>query len=78
MTRAGTGSGSVASSPAGISCGSDCTESYDFGTFVTLIAIPDSGAVFAGWSGHCSGTGNCPLEINAAKSVTATFQLTSP
>ena len=34
------GSGSVTSSPAGINCGSDCTETYDPGTGVTLTATP--------------------------------------
>ncbi|MGI8822522.1 MAG: sulfatase family protein, partial [Acidimicrobiia bacterium] len=38
VTRAGTGSGTVRSTPAGIKCGTDCTESYASGTSVTLTA----------------------------------------
>src|SRR5262249_4865312 len=71
--KAGNGSGAVTSSPAGIDCGSDCSENYARGTLVTLIASPDVGSTFAGWSGACSGTGPCSATMNAAKAVTATF-----
>ncbi len=67
------GSGTITSSPAGINCGSDCTESYTSGTNVTLTATPDSNIVFAGWSGACTGTGSCTVSMNAAKTVSATF-----
>jgi len=70
----GDGSGSVTSSPAGINCGSDCTEIYDAGTGVTLTATPQGGSTFAGWSGACTGSSTtCTLTMNASKSVTATF-----
>jgi hypothetical protein len=63
----GSGSGSVASNPAGIvSCGTSC-EGFDPGTVVTLTATPDAGSVFAGWSGECSGTGNCQLTMSQAR-----------
>lgn len=75
VNKAGTGSGTVTSSPAGINCGTDCSESYTSGTVVTLTASADSGSVFAGWSGACDGTGSCVVTMNAAKSVTATFNL---
>ena len=69
----GTGSGTVTSSPAGISCGSDCSESYTSGTSVTLTASAASGSTFAGWSGACSGTSTCTVSMSAARSVTANF-----
>ena len=56
VTPAGTGAGVVSSSPAGISCGADCTESYASGTVVTLTASAEAGSEFAGWSGACTGT----------------------
>ena len=40
VTLAGTGAGTVTSSPAGITCGSDCAEAYPPGTMVTLTATP--------------------------------------
>lgn len=67
------GSGSVASAPTGISCGSDCTEDYASGTTVTLTATPASGYRLSGWSGACSGTGSCTVSMTAARSVTASF-----
>jgi hypothetical protein len=45
------GSGSVASSPPGISCGSQCSAGFTAGTTVTLTASPESGSHFQGWSG---------------------------
>lgn len=74
VNRSGAGSGTVTSSPAGISCGSTCSASFNSGTSVTLTASAASGSVFAGWSGGgCSGTGTCTVTMNAARSVTATF-----
>jgi uncharacterized repeat protein (TIGR02543 family) len=67
------GSGTVASSPAGITCGSDCSEPYLSGTPVTLSATPATGYYFSGWSGACAGTGACTVTMTAAKSVTTTF-----
>jgi hypothetical protein len=78
VTKAGAGSGTVASLPAGISCGSDCSHSYNEGTDVTLTASPDAGSTFAGWSGACSGTSDCNLDMDSDKSVTATFDDGSP
>lgn len=77
VTKAGTGTGTVTSSPAGIDCGSDCTESYATGTSVTLTATPSAGSVFAGWSGACTGTGTCTVAMTEARSVTATFDLSA-
>jgi sugar lactone lactonase YvrE len=74
----GTGSGTVTSSPAGISCGSDCAESYAHGTLVSLAPVPAAGAFFLGWSGDCTGLGACDVSMTSARSVTATFGLAPP
>ena len=74
VVRSGTGTGTVSSSPSGISCGATCTASFPSGTEVTLTATPASGSTFAGWSGGvCTGTGTCSVTITAATAVTATF-----
>lgn len=77
VAKAGTGTGTVTSSPSGINCGSDCSESYASGTSVTLTAAPSAGHTFSGWSGACTGsTSSCMVSMNTAKSVTATFTQT--
>lgn len=74
VSRQGSGSGAVSSSPAGINCGSDCSEPYTYGTSVTLTATPSTGSTFAGWSGGgCTGAGSCVVSVTSATSVTATF-----
>lgn len=79
VIKNGTGVGSVSSTPSGISCGSDCTEIYNQGTEVTLTATPEADSSFEGWSGGgCSGTGSCTIAMNAAASVTATFNILPP
>ena len=75
VIKSGTGSGTVTSSPSGINCGADCFELYDHGTTVTLSAVPDAGSTFAGWSGACSGTGPCVVNVTSPTNVTATFVL---
>jgi len=71
--KSGTGSGTVTSSPAGISCGATCGASFNIGTLVTFSANPDATSTFTGWTGACSGPGACSITADAAKSVTATF-----
>src|SRR5207249_7910912 len=78
VTRAGTGSGTVTSSPAKIDCGATCSASFPSGTVVSLAAAPASGSTFAGWSGVCSGTASCSVTMDAAKNVTATFDTVPP
>ena len=75
VSKGGLGTGTVASSPAGIDCGADCAENYAHGTSVTLTATPAAGSTFAGWSGACSGTGSCTVSMTAASAVTANFNV---
>jgi uncharacterized repeat protein (TIGR01451 family) len=78
LEKAGTGQGSVVSSPAAISCGAGCANaSADFlsGTSVVLTAAAAAGNTFDGWSGGgCTGAqATCTVPVSAATSVTATF-----
>ncbi len=75
VTRSGTGTGTVTSSPAGITCGTDCAEVYAPGTTVTLTATATGDSQFIGWSGACTGTGPCTVTVNAATAVDARFDL---
>lgn len=74
---ASTGSGVITSNPGGINCGADCVQNFAQGTLVTLTATPEPGSVFSGWSGACSGTGNCVVTMNANTAVSAEFDTTS-
>lgn len=74
LTVAVIGSGAVRSAPAGIDCGSDCTEPYAANTPVQLTATPAMGQILQSWSGACTGSQlTCTLTMNEARSVTATF-----
>ena len=71
------GSGTISSSPGGIDCGIDCSESYTSGTAVTLSAVAEPGFVFDSWSGACSGNSSCMVNMTADKNVTANFAAAS-
>ncbi len=73
VNKGGSGSGTVNSSPAGINCGATCNATFSSGASVILSPVADAGSTFAGWSGACSGTGTCSVTMDAARSVTATF-----
>ncbi len=74
VNKDGTGSGMVTSGPAGIDCGSVCTDTFKACTQVTLRADPDDGSTFAGWSGPCTGVSTtCTVAMNKDKTVKATF-----
>jgi uncharacterized repeat protein (TIGR01451 family) len=82
VNEAGTGTGTVTSSPAGIVCppAATCSASFASGQVVTLTATPANGSTFAGWSGvaGCPGTGTCTVTVSAAVTVAATFNSSSP
>ncbi|MBX3325842.1 MAG: S8 family serine peptidase, partial [Nitrospira sp.] len=73
VNKAGTGTGTVTSDPAGFDCRATCTGKFPLGSTVHLAATPDPGSIFAGWSGDCSGIGSCSITPNAT--VTATFNI---
>jgi hypothetical protein len=79
VTRDGTGSGAVTSSPIGIDCGSACSQAFQYNAQITLSAEAATGSDFTGWSGSgCSGTGDCVVAMTEARDVTATFTADDP
>jgi phospholipase C len=76
VSLAGTSTGTVTSSPAGITCPATCSASFAAGTVVKLTATAGKGAYFVGWWGACRGSNAaCTLTMNAAEAVTATFNI---
>lgn len=77
VTPAGTGSGSVNSSPAGIACttgsSANCSAAFAGGSLVSLLPSAAGNSTFSGWSGACTGAAGCSVTMNSPKSVTATF-----
>jgi cysteine-rich repeat protein len=77
LTKGGVGTGTITSSPAGISCGAACpsaTANFTANTLVTLVPAPSADSTFTGFSGDCTGT-TCAVPMTAVKNVTANFAL---
>jgi hypothetical protein len=76
-----TGPGTIESSPySGIHCtagASPCSATYLPGTTVTLVATPDTGASFAGWT-PCAGKSSCTIAMNRDVTAAATFTPWAP
>ena len=73
ISKAGTGTGTVASTPPGIDCGATVSLPLP-PDWRDATATPDAGSTFAGWSGDadCS---DGSVTMNGPKSCTATFSL---
>jgi len=63
---------------AGADCRGNCSAQYVSGSQVHLVAVPDTGAVFVGWAGACSGAAGCDLTLDADRDVSATFAAAPP
>ena len=77
VTFAGNGSGTVTSSPTGLSCSSPnaCLAQFASGSTVTLTATPNGGSVFGSWA-FCdtpNSTNPCDVTMTTNRTVTATF-----
>jgi Divergent InlB B-repeat domain len=75
VSKIGGGSGTVTSTPTGITCPGDCAETFDGGLPVTLTAIPATGSIFYGWeSGACAGSSpQCTVTMDSDLSASARF-----
>ena len=79
VMKMGLGSGTLTSVPTGISCGTDCDQTYVSGTMVTLTAVEDAGSTFVGWAGDGTTTitGGRSVTMSTNRSVRAVFDLTT-
>jgi Sushi repeat (SCR repeat) len=68
------GTGTVASTPAGITCGAVCQATFAAGTVVSLTATPGANQTFTGWdSTACAGMGTCSFTLTVNTVVRASF-----
>jgi len=73
LTASITGMGVINQIPSGFSCSTNCTQEFDSKTTVTLQVVAVQGNKFDGWSGACTGTANCIINMSQDESVTAMF-----
>jgi hypothetical protein len=75
LSFAGTGTGSVSSTPSGMNCTTACTGLFASPSLVTLTATPDPGSVFERWTGECIGTvaTTCNVTVTRRVGVGAIF-----
>jgi hypothetical protein len=76
---AGDGHGTIDIGGRSHDCSSaDCTVSVVQGATVTLVAHSAKGSTFVGWTGACGNASRCSLAMNASRSATALFTLSTP
>jgi hypothetical protein len=75
VAKAGTGTGTVKSTPAGIECGAKCAAKFGEGSTVTLAGTPGANTEAATWSGCTSvdAEDKCLVTMSGAREVTANF-----
>lgn len=76
LTAAEIGQGTVTSTDGKINCQNgtgSCSAVYTAGSSVTLNAAPGTGWIFGGWSGACTGSNPCTVEMTSNLTATATF-----
>lgn len=73
----GGGTGTVGSSPAGLSCTGACSANFVANTTVTLTATPTAPSLFGGWApGSCDSNptaNSCSVLMTGNRTVTVTF-----
>lgn len=74
ISRTGAGGGSITINPSGLVCASaNCGVVLPPSSNVILNVSPDAASVFSGWSGACSGAGDCSLTLTPPLSATASL-----
>lgn len=75
VSRDGTGAGTITvrSPDREAECNVGCGQFFTQGTIVRVEAQPQQGSSFAGFSGACTGTGDCVVTMDAERSVGVRF-----
>ena len=87
VQASGTGSGTVTAPDASpqLSCtitggalSGVCASAYPSNSAVRLVATPNGASTFVEWSGDCTGTGACVVDMSQERTVTASFARSPP
>jgi hypothetical protein len=79
VIEAGTGTGTVTSSPTGINCPTTCSANFESGSPVVLTATPTGGSTFTGFSTDCTPANpqtnppTCTVTMTGSQTATVTF-----
>ena len=73
VTGSGGGGGRVTGATSWPCEWPSCEQQFDDGQAVHLVAAPEPGFLFDGWTGDCTGAAACELTMSADRQVTATF-----
>jgi len=67
------GAGSVSSDVPGLQCTASCTTTWNAGQRLALMATPGTGAKLVRWTGACTGSGGCLVDVATGARVSALF-----
>ena len=67
------GAGSVSSDVPGLQCTASCTTTWNAGQRLALTATPGTGSKLVRWTGACTGSGGCLVDLGTGASVSALF-----
>lgn len=76
LSKSGAGAGQVSSVDGLVDCPStrlSCSPTVTRDSEVVLTAAPSFGSLFTGWTGACSGLGECRVTMSQTRAVTANF-----
>ena len=68
-----TGVGSVSSDVPGLQCTASCTTTWNAGQRLALTATPGTGSKLVRWTGACTGSGGCLVDVGTGANVSALF-----
>jgi hypothetical protein len=71
------GNGTISSTDGLVNCSTNCQTFYPNTASVILNAVPNLGYEFGGWTGACTGLGQCSLALPHITTVQATFSATA-
>ena len=73
LSLAISGTGSVSSNVPGLACAASCATTWNRGTELTLMPKGGPGTRLVRWTGACTGSGSCNVQLGQSSAVSAVF-----